>query len=154
MGFAKQQQQKVQQQEVQKQQSEPVAVGAVAASNGPGEVRAVATSSGTGSIRRVVLQKKGGSSQRGASTHPFDPGTPKYSMRSLQPENEPGKVWGGYDEEHEEKQRGYSSSDSTNNSSSTSSSKRLDGRWDETSSFPFDRGKISPALPRHIIYRV
>ena len=126
----------------QQQQCEPVAVWAVAASNGPGEVRAVATSSGTGSIRRVVLQQKRGLGQRGASTRPFDPGTPKYSMPSLRPENEPSTVWGGYDEEHQEEQGDYSSSGSSSNSSSTSSSKRLDKRWDGTSSFPFDRGKI------------
>ena len=70
-------------------------MGAVAAGNGPEEVRAVAISSGTGSIRRVGLQQKGGLGQRGASTHPFDPGTPQYSMSSLRPENEPSTVWGG-----------------------------------------------------------
>ena len=152
---ASRQQQPLQQQEVQQQeQSEPVAVGAVATSNGPGDVRAVAISSGTGSIRRVVLRQKGGLSQRGASTHPFDLGTPNYRMPSLRPKNGPNTVWGGYDEEHEEEQGDYSSSDSSSNSSSTGNSQRLDGRWDGTSSFPFDTGKAPPAFLWHVIYRV
>ena len=88
-----------QQQQPLQQQCEPVAVGAVATSNGPGDVRATAMSSGTGSIRRVVMRQKGGLGQRGVSTHRFDPGTPNYSMPSLPPENEPSTVWGvGYDE--------------------------------------------------------
>ena len=58
----------------QQQPFEPVAVGAVATSNGPGEMRAEAMSSEAESIRRVVLQQNGVLGQRGASTHPFDPG--------------------------------------------------------------------------------
>ena len=145
LGFGTEQQQELQ------QQSEPVAVGGVAASNGPGAVRGAATSSRTGSVRRSVLQKQGGLGQRGASTHPFDPGIPKYKMLPVRPENEPDTVWGGYDEENEEEQGGYSSSNSSSNSS-TSSSTRLDERWDGTSSFPFDRGKTSPAFPRHDMF--
>ena len=76
-----------QRQEGQQHQSEPVAVKAVSASNGQGAVRGVVTSSGTGSVRRSVLQKQGGLGQGGASTPPFDTGTPKYEMLPLRPEN-------------------------------------------------------------------
>ncbi len=117
------------QQQQHLQESEPVAVVAVAASNRPGDVRTVAISSETRSMRKVVLQQKRALGRRDASTHPFDPGTPKYRMLSLRPENELG---GGHDEEHEEQQEDYSSS--------TSNNKRLDQRWDGTSSLPFGRG--------------
>lgn len=88
------------------------------ASNGPGEVRTVATSSGGGSIRRSVLHQKGSLGQRDASTHPFDPGTPKYSMLPLRPENRPGTVLGGYKRKHDVEQGG-GINDSSSNSSST-----------------------------------
>ena len=139
LGFGTQQQREKQQQQREKQQqqqtAEPVAVGAVAASNGPGEVQTMPISSGTGSIGRVVLQQKGGLGQRGASTRPFDPGTPE-------------------EEQGDYSSSGSSSSNSSSTSSSTSSSKRLDQKWDGTASFPFDRGKISRALPRHVIHRL
>ena len=115
----------------------------------------MATSSGTGSVRGSVLQKRGSLGQRGASTRPSDPGTPKYIVRPLRPENEPGTVLGGYEEQHEGEQGAYSSdssNNSSNNSSSTSNIKRLDGKWDRTSSFPFDRGKTSTTFPRHDMF--
>ena len=58
----------------------------------------------------------------------------------------------GYEQEHEQEQ-GDDSHDSSSNSS-TSISKRLDGRWNGTSSFPFDRGKTHGALPRHVLSSV
>ena len=91
------------------------------------------------------------------STHPFDPGKSKGGTITLiHREGGRGTVVGemsvkesGYDEENEAEQGGYSVNDSSNSGSSTGSSKRLDGRWDRTSSFRFDRGKTSPAFPRH-----
>ena len=91
LGVGTQQQQEVEQQQ---QQSEPAVMGAVTTSNGPGAVRAMATSSGTGSVRRSVLQQQGGLGQRGASTHPFAPGTPKGRMPPVRPEDEPGRLKG------------------------------------------------------------
>ena len=56
--FGTNQQQEGQQQQEQ-QHSEPVVVGSVSGSNGPGEVPAVTTSSGRASIRSVFFQRKG-----------------------------------------------------------------------------------------------
>ena len=54
----------------------------------------------------------------------------------------------GYVVDNEEQQGDGSNDSSSNISSSTSSNNRLDGRWDGTSSFPFDRGKTG-RLHRH-----
>ena len=94
-GLGRSQQHEVEQQQQQQQQSEPVAVGAKVTSNGPGG-SAVCRDQQWDVVRKGIGVAEARSlDHRGASTHPFDRDTPKYSMRSLRPENEPGTVWGG-----------------------------------------------------------
>ena len=127
--------------EQQQQQSEPVTVGAVAISNGPGAVRTVATSSGPWSVRRSVLPHQEGF----ASTHPFDPGTPKHSMPPLRPKNEPGTVGGGMTRETRR---------TMGVEAAATAAAKVWMRWDGTSLFPFDRGKTPRALPWHVLSSV
>ena len=94
--------------------------------------------------------------QKGVSTHPFDPAkSTGVNMTSIRREGWWGTVGGEHVKGNEEGHRGYSSdrsSNSSSTSSSTKSSKRLDGRWDATSSIPFDRGKTPRALPWHVMF--
>ena len=48
------------------------------------------------------MQQKSG--QCGASTHPFGPGTPPFSMPPLRSENGPGTVWEGYEQDQWEEE--------------------------------------------------
>ena len=92
--------------------------------------------------------------QKGVSTHPFDARKWKgVTIILIHRESRRSAAVGemsakerGYVVEHEEQGKGSSTT-----SSSTSGSKSLDGRWDGTSSFPFDRDKTLRALPRHLL---
>ena len=135
-GVGTQQQQQLQQREGgQQQQSELVAVVAVATVKGTGVVEAVVIGSGTWAVWRSMLRHQKGFGRRGAPTHPFDPG-------------KLGTVGGRYVEDEWQRDSSRSGVEGPNGSSGRSSSRTwLNGRWDGTSTFPFDPGKSQRHSP-------